>query len=239
MNSTSLESKIILGDCLEEMRKFPDNYFDLVLTDPPYGMTSNEWDIVVDFIEGALRVAPLLIMTASQPYSSLVIAEYRSYFKHEWIWVKNAGSNFANTVREPMKEHEQVIVFCTSTKWTYNKQMQKRTSSGEARVKTPVKFETRSANYKQFERVETKEMPNLRVPSSVQKFNRERGLHPTQKPLKLMEYLVKTYSNEGDNILDPFCGSGTTLLAAKNLKRGYIGMERDKRYFDISNDRLK
>ena len=104
-------------------------------------------------------------------------------------------------------------------------------------MKTPVRFETGSENYRQFERVETKMMPELRVPSSVQKFNRERGLHPTQKPLPLMRYLVRTYTNAGDIVLDPFAGSGTTCLAAMEEGRHYIGIEKEQQYAEIAKQR--
>lgn len=161
-----------------------------------------------------------------------------NFFRHEWIWIKNAGSNFANTVREPMKEHEVCLVFSRG-KWTYNKQMQERTGGGVARVKTPVKFETGSDNYSDFERVETKKMPKLRVPSSWQKFNRERGLHPTQKPVALMEYLIKTYTNEGETVLDFTMGSGTTGVACVNTNRNFIGIEMDKDYFEIAKKRIE
>lgn len=225
-------------DCLETMRRMPDDSVSLVLTDPPYGITSNKWDIVTAFMEEALRVSPLVVMTAGQPYSSLVVCEYLKYFKHEWIWSKNAGSNFANTVREPMKEHEQVLIFSKNSKWTYNRQMQARAATGLSRVKTPVKFETSSDNYRVFERVDTKIMPELRVPSSIQRFNRERGFHPTQKPVSLMRYMVETYSNEGDIIYDPFMGSGTTAIAAREVGRHYIGSEVSKQYCEIAEKRL-
>lgn len=230
------------ADCLEKMKDIPDGSMDLVLTDPPYGITSNKWDVLVDldiWWREAVRVCRgAIIVTASQPFSSVMVMSQSKIFRHEWIWQKNAGSNFANTIREPMKEHESVLVF-SEGKWTYNKQMQERAKSGKSRVKTPVKFETSSDNYREFERVETKTMPELRVPSSVQKFNRERGLHPTQKPVALMEYLIKTYSNEGDTILDPFMGSGTTGVACKNLNRNFIGIELDETYFKIAKERIE
>ena len=176
-------------------------------------------------------------MTASQPFTSALVMSNLDEYRHEWIWKKNAGSNFANTVREPMKEHESILVF-SKNKWTYNKQMQERTGTGKARVNTPVKFDTSSDNYRKFERIETKQMPELRVPSSVQKFNRERGLHPTQKPVELFRYLIKTYSNFGDLIIDPFMGSGTTGVACVNLGRKFIGIEIEPKYFDIACERI-
>jgi len=231
------------GDCLVEMNKIPDGSVDMILCDLPYGTTQCKWDVVIPFEpmwEQYWRVCKdnaAIVLTASQPFSSALVMSNPSQFRHEWIWIKNAGSNFANTVREPFKEHEQVLVFSRG-KWTYNKQMQARAESGQARVKTPVKFETDSDNYSKFDRVETKVMLELRVPSSWQKFNRERGLHPTQKPVPLLEYLIKTYTNEGETVLDSCMGSGSTGVAAVNLNRNFIGIEQDDAYFKIASERL-
>ena len=231
------------GDCLEKMAEIPTGSVDLVLTDPPYGTTACAWDAVIPFepmwreVRRVLKPRGAAVFTASQPFTSALVMSNPKEFRHEWVWIKNAGSNFANTVREPMKEHESCLVFAPS-QWTYNKQMQERTGGGVARVKTPVKFETGSDNYRQFERVETKTMPELRVPSSWQKFNRERGLHPTQKPVALMEYLIQTYTNPGETVLDFAMGSGTTGIACANLGRHFIGIERDARYFDLASQRL-
>lgn len=232
-----------LGNCLEVMKSIPDSSVDMILADLPYGTTQNKWDAVIPFeplwdqYARVSKDSAAIVLTASQPFSSALVMSKPEWFRHEWIWIKNAGSNFANTVREPFKEHEQVLVFSRG-KWTYNKQMQERAESGKSRVKTPVKFETGSDNYREFDRVETKKMPELRVPSSWQKFNRERGLHPTQKPVALMEYLIKTYTNEGELVLDNTMGSGTTGVAAMNLGRRFIGIEMDEKYFKVAESRI-
>lgn len=236
-------NEIIHGDCLEVMKQIPDGSVDMVLCDLPYGTTSNKWDTIIPFIPlwaAYLRVCKknaAIVLTASQPFTSVVVMSKLELFKHEWIWIKNAGSNFANTMREPMKEHESVLVFSQGN-WTYNRQMQERTGGGSARVKTPIKFETSSDNYRQFDRVETKLMPELRVPSSWQKFNRERGLHPTQKPIDLFQYLIRTYTNEGEIVLDNCIGSGTTAIAALNEKRRFIGIEKDEKYVAVAEQRI-
>jgi site-specific DNA-methyltransferase (adenine-specific) len=151
------------------------------------------------------------------------------------------GSNFANTVREPMKEHESVLVFAEK-KWTYNKQMQPRTGGGADRANYGVTFKTNSDNYREFETRENQQLTEMRVPSSWQKFNtaagNEKTKHPTQKPVALMEYLVKTYSNEGDKVLDFTMESGTTGVAAMNLDRKFIGIELDSNYFEIARSRI-
>jgi len=238
MNTTLLQ-----GDCIEQMKTLPDGSVDLVLTDPPYGTTACKWDSVIPFdvmweqVWRVLKPNGAAVFTASQPFTSALVMSNPTKFRHEWVWIKNAGSNFANTVREPMKEHESCLVFSNGG-WTYNKQMQERTGGGQSRVKTPIKFETASDNYRQFDRVDTKTMPEMRVPSSWQKFNRERGLHPTQKPVPLMEYLIKTYTNEGETVLDFTMGSGTTGVACQNTGRNFIGIERDDKYFAIACQRM-
>jgi len=162
-----------------------------------------------------------------------------SLFKHEWIWIKNRGSNFANTIREPMKEHESVLVFSRGG-WTYNKQMQARTGGGTDRVKYGFEQDApeRTDNYGSFDYKRTASLGAERVPSSWQKFNCEVGLHPTQKPLALMEYLVRTYSNPGDIVLDNCMGSGTTGLACQNTGRNFVGIEMDETHFRTAKNRL-
>ena len=157
-------------------------------------------------------------------------------FRHEWIWVKNRGSNFGNTVREPFKEHEEILVF-SKGKWTYNKQMQPRTGGGIGLVGKKQTRTTKSTNYNSFKSVTTI-LPELRVPSSWQKFNTEVGLHPTQKPVDLFRYLIRTYTNEGDLVLDNCLGSGTTAIACLREKRHFIGFEIEKKYFDIATERI-
>jgi site-specific DNA-methyltransferase (adenine-specific) len=235
---------LINGDCLERMKEIPDGSVDMVMTDPPYGTTACSWDAVISFepmwaeLKRVTKKNAAIALCASQPFSSTLICSNLSMFKHEWIWIKNRGSNFANTVREPMKEHESVLLFSNGG-WVYNKQMQERTGSGSDRVKYEVAFKTSSENYREFEDKPAKKLPELRVPSSWQKFNTEVGHHPTQKPVALMEYLIKTYTNEGQTVLDFTMGSGTTGVAAMNLGRKFIGIEKDEKYFDIATKRIE
>lgn len=223
------------------MPTLPDQSVSLVLCDPPYGITSARFDspIPLDCLWPELwRVCSgPIVLTASQPFSSQLVCSQLRYFKHEWIWIKNRGSNFANTVREPMKEHEQILVFARG-KWTYNRQMQARSGSGADRVKYSVAFRTASENYRAFEDREANTLPELRVPSSWQKFNTEVGLHPQQKPTDLFRYLVRTYSNEGDTVLDFTAGSGTTGEAARAEGRGFICIEKEQRFVETMRRRL-
>jgi len=229
------------GECLEIM---PSLRADAVIADPPYGTTACRWDAVIPFASmwSALkRVAKenaAIILCASQPFTSALVMSNPEWFRHEWIWIKNRGSNFANTVREPMKEHESVLVFAEK-RWTYNKQMQERTGGGIDRANYPVKFNNQKrGGTREFEGREHHEQSAMRVPSSWQKFNTEVGLHPTQKPLALMRYLIRTYTNEGDTVLDFTCGSGTTLLAAAIEGRKAIGVEKEEKYCEVTKTRL-
>lgn len=230
------------GNCLDILPQI-DTKVDMILTDPPYGTTANKWDFVIPLD----KMWPLLlniakenaayVFTASQPFTSKLVMSNLDMFKHEWIWQKNRGSNFANTVREPFKEHEEVLVFSKGN-WTYNKQMQERTGSGKERVKYDFNSVTASENYRKFEYT-PKNQGELRVPSSIQKFNTETGSHPTQKPVALMEYLIKTYTNKGDTVLDFTMGSGTTGVACAYLGRNFIGIELDETYFKTACRRIR
>lgn len=181
------------------------------------------------------------VFTASQPFTSRLVMSMPALFRHEWVWKKNRGSNFANTVREPFKEHETVLVFSRG-KWCYNKQMQERAPSSTNRVGKIITRTTKSECWREF-KTTVVPLPELRVPSSVQHFNTacggEKVKHPTQKPVALMEYLIKTYSNEGDTVLDFTMGSGSTGVACMNLNRRFIGIEKDATYFDICVDRIR
>jgi len=237
------------GDCLELMKDIPDGSVDMVLTDPPYGTTACKWDSVIPFepmwaqLKRVTKKSGAIVMTASQPFTSALVMSNVKMFKYEWIWEKAVGSNFAALKYQPMKEHENVLVF-SDGKHNYYPIKQPRKGSGSARLNygnngSTTGETTGSLKFKGFTpETYDKEMRN---PSSVQYFNNRekgRGLHPTQKPVALMEYLIKTYTNEGETVLDFTMGSGTTGVAAKNLNRSFIGIELDRDYFNIAEDRI-
>jgi len=234
------------ADCMDIMPLIPDNIIDMVFVDLPYQMTSNVWDSIIDLkklfneYSRVVKQNGAMIFTASQPFTSMLIAQKPTWFKTEWIWQKNAGSNFGSVKYVPMKEHESIIVFSNGGgKTIYNPIMQERSESGKARVKTVVNYNTKTENYENSLHNEVSSIrPELRYPSSIQKWNRDRGLHPTQKPLDLVKYFITTYSNEGDMVLDNTMGSGTTCLAAKELNRKFIGIEKEKKYYDIAVARI-
>lgn len=239
--------QLILGDCLEEMKKIPDKSLDMILCDLPYGTTACKWDTIIPFeplwaqYKRIIRENGAIVLTASQPFTSALVMSNPDMFRYEWIWKKNAGSNFAQTKYQPMKEHENVLVFGLKTP-KYNLQMQERAESGKKMIKVGVKSKASIGNdvYSGANQGydNSKQNSELRVPSSVQNFNRERGLHPTQKPVALFEYLIKTYTNEGDLVLDNCAGSGTTGVACANLNRNFIGIELDPVYFKIAEARI-
>ena len=238
-----IRNSVLNGDCIELMKDIEDGVVDMILTDLPYSLTKNSWDVAIPLDElweqykRVLKQTGIVALTASQPFTSKLVLSNLDMYKHEWIWIKNRGSNFANTVREPMKEHESVLIFSRG-KWTYNKQMQERTGGGASRVNYKFNLNSKSENYREMEGRKKDKGTKLRVPSSWQKFNVEVGLHPTQKPVTLFEYLIKTYTNEGDLVLDSCAGSGTTGVACKNLNRDYILIEKEIKYYNVILDRL-
>jgi site-specific DNA-methyltransferase (adenine-specific) len=215
----------------------------MVIADLPYGTTQNKWDTPIDLavlwseLDRVCNPYAVMAFTASQPFTSALVMSKPQWFKHEWVWIKNRGSNFANTVREPMKEHESVLIFARG-KWTYNKQMQDRTGGGVNLVGAVQKDKGGKTDcYGKFVGRDIT-LSEKRVPSSWQRFICEVGIHPTQKPVTLYEYLIKTYTNEGWLVLDPCAGSGTTAIAAKNLGRRWLCFEQDATYYDKMSKRV-
>jgi site-specific DNA-methyltransferase (adenine-specific) len=238
-----MKQDILHGDCLELMKDITDGSIDMILCDLPYGTTACKWDTIIPFeplweqYERVIKPNGAIVLTASQPFTSVLTCSNLEWFKYEWIWIKNRGSNFASVKKIPIKEHESVLIFYKNAP-TYNPQMQKRTGGGIDRVKKSFK-QTRDKISEHGVEVKGAEwLGELRYPSSWQKFNCEVGLHPTQKPIALFEYLIKTYTNENDLVLDNTAGSGTTAIACLNTNRQFIVMEKEKEYFDIINKRV-
>jgi site-specific DNA-methyltransferase (adenine-specific) len=232
------------GDCLDVLRALPDGSADAVIADPPYGTTACKWDAVIPFapmwaqLRRVAKPNAAIVLTASQPFTSALVMSNPREFRHEWVWKKDRGSNFANTVREPMKEHESALVFSRGG-WTYNKQMQERAPSGLSRIAYAFNDATQTPNYGTFKGRQDARLGALRGPSSVQAFKVDRsGLHPTQKPVDLFAYLVRTYTNPGETVLDFCMGSGTTGVACAQEGRDFIGIERERTYYEIAERRI-
>lgn len=232
------------ADCLDVLPELGAGSVDAVIADLPYGTTQCKWDSVIPLsalwplYKKLLKLNGAVVLTASQPFTSALVMSNPSWFRVEWIWEKNAGSNFGTVKFNPMKEHESVIVF-SAGRATYNPIMEDRAASGLSRVKSVVNYNTTTEVYGDgLHGCVSSNRPDQRFPRSIQKFNRERGLHPTQKPVALFEYLVRTYTNNGETVLDNTMGSGTTGVACINTGRKFIGIEKDAGYFEIAKQRI-
>jgi site-specific DNA-methyltransferase (adenine-specific) len=231
-------NKIIQGDCLKVMRDIKDKSIDMILCDLPYGTTSCRWDIVIPLrhlweqYKRVIKDNGAIVLTASQPFTTKLIASNMKMFKYEWIWEKPKGSGIFNVRYMPMKSHENVLIFYNSIP-TYNPQMRK----GKPYILKQGRSQSSAFGLNSNQRMIT-ENKGVRYPISILKFNIDTGLHPTQKPVALFEYLIKTYTNEGDLVLDSCIGSGTTAVVAKNLNRRFIGIELLQEYCEIARKRL-
>ena len=232
--------KLANGDCLEVMKGIPDGSIDMILCDLPYGTTACKWDSVIpfdDLWEQYRRVAKrdaAIVLTASQPFTSSLVVSNIAEFKYEVIWEKDKPSDFALASRRTMKYHESVLVFSRG-KETYNPQMTLGTPNHSVGRGIRKKSNESGANTA----IVTNKVDGLKHPKSVMKFNREtRPVHPTQKPVSLMEYLIRTYTNEGSKVLDNCMGSGTTGVACTNTNRNFIGIEKEPQYYEIAKNRI-
>lgn len=229
-----------LGDCLEVMKEIPDGSVDMVLCDLPYGTTACKWDSVIPFeslwnvYNRVLKIDGIVALTASQPFTSALVMSNPKAFRYEWIWFKNRGTNPMCAKFQPLKRHESVLIF-SRQKPRYFPQMRKGKPYRGFSSKTGT---TTGDIYGNTKSVHRDNPEGILYPISVQEFACDIGLHPTQKPLALMEYLIKTYTNEGDLVLDNTMGSGTTCVAAKNLSRRFIGIEKNPKYYEIACNRL-
>jgi len=246
MNKHILINQVICGDCLEIMKDIPDKSIDMILCDLPYGTTACKWDTIIPFeplweqYKRIIKDNGAIVLTASQPFTSALVMSNPDMFRYEWIWEKHKGTNIFNAYKMPLKIHENVCVFYKK-QCLYNPQKLDgfkdcRRGSHNKR-KAGVFGEEEPINYSD------KHEPTKRLPISIQKFSnhnqKKNSFHPTQKPVALFEYLIKTYTNEGDLVLDNCAGSGTTGVACKNLNRNYILIEKEPEYIDIINKRLK
>lgn len=214
--------QLLQGDCLERMKEIPDGSIDLILTDPPYGTTACKWDSIVDLdlmweqLKRIIKPNGAIVMTASQPFTSLLGASNIKDLRYSWVWEKSSATGHLNAKRMPMKNSEDVLVFYKRQP-IYNPQglsdcnkIVRRGNNGDCYGNSGKENLQTKTNY----------------PRTIQKFKSEgRTIHPTQKPVELMEYMIKTYTNEGETVLDFTMGSGSTILAADNLNRNAIGIE--------------
>lgn len=233
------------GDCLEVMKGIPDGSVDLVLTDPPYGTTQNKWDSVIDLesmwkeVWRVLKPNGACVLFSAQPYTSVLVSSQLKYYKYEWVWVKNLKTGNLNARRMPMGGHETIQVFYKKPP-TYNPQKRDRTTE----VKSGNKYNSKTENYgSQKELYVDRQLDKITPDTALLGFkcvhNSSGKVHPTQKPTELLEYLIKTYTNEGETVLDFTMGSGSTGLAAVNTNRKFFGIELDEKYFNIAKERIE
>jgi site-specific DNA-methyltransferase (adenine-specific) len=238
------------GDCLEVMKTMPDNYFDMILCDLPYGTTACKWDSVIDLdllwgqYKRMIKDNGVIVLTASQPFTTRLISSNYEMFRYCWVWEKNKPQGFLNAKKMPLKNVEDIVIFSNNIT-VYNAQdlikidkviknagTKNSSSSKSNGDKTAANNAIKNKYYKQ-------EYTNY--PTQVLRFKNSgnKQLHPTQKPVELFEYLIKTYTNEGQRILDNCAGSGTTAIAAINTNRKWVCIEKDDVYFEKANERIK
>ena len=241
-------NKIYNEDCLEGMKRIPDKSVDMILCDLPYGTTACKWDTIIPFeplwahYERVIKDNGAIVLTAAQPFTSALVMSNPRIFKYDWVWKKPRGTGHLNVKRQPMRDKEDILVFYKKQA-TYNPQLEvgepysalksgkssRVSESGETTWgKYMIGSEHRSDN------------SGFRYPKQLLEFGGvERGtIHPTQKPVALFEYLIRTYTNEGETILDNCMGSATTAIAAINTNRNFIGFELDETYFNLANQRI-
>lgn len=233
-------NRIYHMDCLEGMKLIPDKSIDMILCDLPYGTTQNKWDSIIPLVpmweqyERIIKDNGAIVLTAQTPFDKVLGCSNLKLLRYEWIWKKTQGTGHLNAKKMPMKNHENVLVFYKKLP-AYNPQM-----IDVGRPSRGGKIKKSSANYGGYRDVE-RSGSNSRFPTTVQKFDKvftHKQLHPTQKPVALFEYLIRTYTNEGETVLDNAIGSGTTAIAAMNTGRNFIGFETELEYVNVANKRI-
>ena len=229
------------------MSKIPDGSVDMILCDLPYGTTACKWDTVIPFdplwdqYKRLIKENGAIVLTASQPFTSALVMSNTGAFKYEWIWEKSKASNFLLARKQPLKAHESVLIFCFGTPLYYPQKTKGKPYSGEKRAGK------KGSNSDVVNDVPNPQFRNgsadgTRYPRSVQYFATPESegstFHPTQKPIALLEYLIRTYTNEGETVLDNCMGSGSTGVACVNTNRRFIGIELDEKYYGIARKRI-
>jgi len=241
-------NKLYKGDCLEVMKLIPSGSIDAIITDPPYGTTACKWDSVIDFelmweqLNRIIKPNGAIVLFGSEPFSSALRMSNIKNYKYDWKWEKEKGTGFATSGKRPLMKIEDIILFykkqptyhpfkkLLDIPYKHTLPIVKSKSGGKDNLSN-LNLDG-SRKYKYY---------THKTPTQLLKFSRDKGnkgLHPTQKPIALMEYLIKTYTNENETVLDFTMGSGSTGVAAKNLNRNFIGIEQDDKYFDIATERI-
>jgi DNA modification methylase len=229
---------LLHGDCLELMKDIPDKSIDMILCDLPYGTTACKWDTIIPFeplweqYERIIKDSGAIVLFGSEPFSTMLRMSNLQNFKYDWIWEKEQGANFMLCKYQPYKVHEIISVFSYGTHIYFPQMTEGKpyiSGKGTSGDITGNVLKTQTKNN------------GTRYPRSIQKFNTDKSkgsLHPTQKPVALLEYLIKTYTDEGETVLDNCMGSGTTGVACVNTNRNFIGIELEDKYFEIAKQRI-
>ena len=251
-------NKLLKGDCLEVMKDIPDGSVDAIITDPPYGTTACKWDSVIDLdlmwkeLNRVIKPTGAIVLFAQQPFSSILLVSNVKKFRHRFLWEKDKCANFMVAKAQPLKYTEDILVFCNvgflenqfkNPTGTYNPQMREGKGKRDKRIGKEI---DKSEHLKQILYRPNPTKRKLSNDGSKQRFPKDvlniktqhKRIHPTQKPVELMEYLIKTYTNENETVLDFTMGSGTTGVACKNTNRNFIGIEQDEQYFKIASERI-
>jgi DNA modification methylase len=234
--------KLMRGDCLELMKGIPAGSVDMILTDPPYGTTACKWDSVIPFepmweqLKRVIKPNGAIVLFGSEPFSSALRMSNIKNYKYDWVWEKEQGTGFARSKNQPLRKHENIMVFYSEPPFYDH--------IGEPLDKPRVVKRKHGSNNKSDSDCLAKADSRVSVYThttkhTILRFSRDRGLHPTQKPVALLEYLIKTYTNEGETVLDFTMGSGSTGVACVNTNRDFIGIELDEGYFTIAEKRIK
>ena len=244
--------KLYNGDCLEYMKDIPDGSIDAIIADLPYGTTACKWDTIIPFdklweqYKRIIKDNGAIVLTASQPFTSALVMSNPEMFKYQWVWVKSKKTGFTNAKNRPLSQHEDVLVFSKANVANGSKIMMKYNPQGlqplgKVRKGDKNKSIGDTNGQKYYRPSQSKDYVQefTNYPTTVLSVASEgKIMHPTQKPLALMEYLIKTYTNEGDVVLDNTMGSGSTGVACVNTNRNFIGMELDDKYFEIAKARI-
>ena len=243
------EYSLLFGDCLERMKEIPDASVDMVLTDPPYGTTACKWDSVIPFepmwaeLKRIIKPNGAIVLFGSEPFSSALRMSNIKQYKYDWVWDKLSATNFVHAKNKPMKQHENISVFSLGT--TIHKGQSKNrmeyypqeliqiNKKRNKTINSDISFSKRPSHKDEFITTHTN------YPKTILSFKRDKGFHPTQKPVALLEYLIKTYTQEGETVLDFTFGSCSTGVACLNTNRRFIGVEMEEKYFDIGASRMQ
>ena len=238
-----------LGDCLEVMKTIPDRSIDAIITDPPYGTTACKWDSVIPFdlmweqLNRIIKPNGAIVLFGSEPFSSALRMSNIKNYKYDWVWNKRKAGNFALGNKQPLKTHEIISVFSLNTHNYYpQKTLLEKTQTRHLGKKSINREDGFTGGIGKEIKYGKDYEPNKKLPISIQEFKKDNyknnRFHPTQKPVELLEYLINTYTNENETVLDFTMGSGTTGVACVKTNRKFIGIEKDQNYFNIASERV-